>query len=320
MVWLWIAGPIFVVVIWFATAWPDRRRDAQVERWRRSMGPKVVKRSKGGYRSGRDRTEQGPGAKRVRALPGPQQRLVDMAGGGVAQGHFELAKDLAYASVLAADLQNGSDFQAVTAKLEEAAPAFIAHPLPIIEGERAPNTGVEFKKDPDFMTLFLVDPIVDAAPPPKPGAKPDAAPKPQTDAERAKAIRSFLSRPVRDALRDLPDAWLFVQGKAMALVLYGAADAEKIHELVTTADVIFAEYGAGGGPSLLGEDGEADAAGAEADDDEDDADEEVEAAPPPPPKKAQPAAAAKKPAGTPPPKTSKGKADKGPAKGVSTKD
>jgi hypothetical protein len=59
----------------------------------------------------------------------------------------------------------------------------------------------------------------------------------------------------------------------MAVTLYGPADAERINELVTLADVIFAEYGADGGPSLFG-----------------DAEEEEEAkpapAPPPPSKKA----------------------------------
>ena len=115
----------------------------------------------------------------------------------------------------------------------------------------------------------------------RPGVKEAKAGLPPLDeAQATKKIRSWLSRPVRAALRDLPDAWLYVQGKAMALVLYGPADASKLNELVTAADVIFAEYGEDGGPSLFN--------------DEDDEDDSVEAAPPPPPppasKKSKPAA------------------------------
>lgn len=41
----------------------------------------------------------------------------------------------------------------------------------------------------------------------------------------AKQIRSWLSRPIREALLDFPDVWLSVQGKTMALTLYGAVSA-----------------------------------------------------------------------------------------------
>ena len=37
-------------------------------------------------------------------------------------------------------------------------------PLPIVEGERVPNTGLQFKKDPDFMAFFLVESAVPEAP------------------------------------------------------------------------------------------------------------------------------------------------------------
>jgi hypothetical protein len=40
----------------------------------------------------------------------------------------------------------------------------------------------------------------------------------------------------------------------MALVRYGHIDAARVHALVAGADEIFAEIGADGGPSLLGED------------------------------------------------------------------
>ena len=242
------------------------------------MGPKgavtsevASYRSAKQIRSAKQSDDDGPGAKVVSALPGPLQRVINAAGAGDALGHYELVPKIAYLSVMAANAMTGSDLQAVSGKLEADAPAFVVRPLQSIEGERAANTGLEFKKDPDFMGLFQVD--IDEAQPAPAGAKASLAIP--TDAERAKKIRSWLSRPVRDALRDVPDAWLYVQGRAMALVLYGSADAAKLDELVTVADVIFAEHGDDGGPSLFGDD--------------DDDDEDVEAAPPPP-KKSKPAA------------------------------
>jgi hypothetical protein len=278
MWWMWIVGPVLIALIWLTTAWRDRRREREIERWRSTMGPnRVVEKESAGYRSGKQIGKPGSGAKLASALPGPLQRVIDAAGGGDALGHYELVPKLAYLSVMAANAVTGSDLQAVTGKLEDDAPAFIVRPIPMIEGENAPSTGIEFKKDPEFTALFQIEPVITtSAPPPRPGTKEaKAQQQPLSDAERAKKIRSWLSRPVRDALRDLPDAWLYVQGRTMALVLYGTADAAKLDELVTVADVIFAEYGEDGGPSLFGED-------------EDEDDDEVEAAPPP--KKSKPAA------------------------------
>jgi hypothetical protein len=135
---------------------------------------------------------------------------------------------------------NGSEYQAVLAKLDRPAPAFTVRPLPILEGKRLPNTGVQFKKDPSFMGLFLVE---------------------SADAKR---IGKWLPRPLRDALRELPDAWLRVQGRAMAVVVYGPADAGRMFDLITLADTIFAEHGGESGPSLFFDE----------DDEEDDEDEE----------------------------------------------
>jgi hypothetical protein len=283
MWWMSIVGPVLVALIWFTTSWRDRRREGELERWRRTMGPRsTVEKEAAGYRSVKQTGKPGPGAKIVSALPGPLQRVIDAAGGGDALGHYELVPKLAYLSAMAANLVTGSDFHVVTGKLEESAPAFIVRPLPIIEGERIANTGIELKKDPEFMGLFQVDAVTAAnVPPPKPGSKEAQAPL--SDADSAKKIRSWLARPVRNALRDLPDAWLYVQGRAMALVLYGPADADKLDALVTTADLIFAEYGDDGGPSLFG------------DDEDDEVDEEAAPLPPPPSakKKSKPAAAAK---------------------------
>ena len=283
MWWMWIVGPVLLALIWLTTSWRDRRRENEIERWRRTMGPnRIVENVLTGYRSAKQVGKPGPGAKLVGALPGSLQRVIDAAGGGDALGHYELVPKLAYLSAMAANAVAGSDLQAVTGKLEDDVPAFIVRPIPMIEGESAPSTGIEFKKDPEFTALFQIEPVVTpSAPPPRPGSKEaKAQQQPLSDAERAKKIRSWLSRPVRAALRDLPDAWLYVQGRTMALVLYGTADAAKLEELVTVADVIFAEYGEDGGPSLFGDEGE--------DDDDGDDDDDVEAAPPP--KKSKPAA------------------------------
>ncbi len=262
MWWMSIVGPILVVLIWLTTGFRDRRREGEVERWRRTMGPRNVSEKEAtGYRTSKKvgTVTPGPGARIATALPGPLQRVIDAAGGGDALGHYELVPKLAYLSAMSANLLTGSDFQVVTGKLEENAPAFIVRPLPIIEGERLANTGIEFKKDPDFTALFQVDAVTSATAAPAPGSKgAKTPPAPLNDADAAKKIRSWISRPVREALRDLPDAWLYVQGRAMALVLYGPADASKLDELVKAADVIFAEYGDEGGPSLFDDDGDDD--------------------------------------------------------------
>ena len=288
MWWMSIVGPVLLALIWLATGRRDRRREGEIDRWRRTMGPsRVVEKERAGYRSGKQIGKPGPGAKIVSALPGPLQRVIDAAGGGDAVGHYELVPKLAYLSAMAANLLTGSDLQAVTGKLEDDAPAFIVRPVPLIEVEGAAGAGIEFKKDPEFTALFQVEPVVATnAQPPRPGSKEAKTPPPPlSEAEQAKKIRSWLSRPVRDALRDLPDAWLYVQGRAMALVLYGTADAAKLDELVTVADVIFAEHGEDGGPSLFNDEDDVDDVDDVNSDDEDDEDDEVEAAPPPPPKK-----------------------------------
>src|SRR5262245_24673441 len=236
MWWLWIVGPILVGIIYAVTAGRDRRIEAEVERFRAKLPE---------------------GAKKIMSLPGPLHRMVLAAGGGEAVQRIELVPKLAYLASMAANAVCLSDHQTVVCKLEDAAPRFSVRPLPIVEGERIVNTGVEFKKDAEFMALFLTEATMAPASP--------LSPAPAPSADSSKKIRNFLSRPIRDALRELPDAWLRVEDKALALTIYSPIDADRIHQLVSVADVIFAEYGAGGGPSLLGED----------DDDEEEAEEEV---------------------------------------------
>jgi hypothetical protein len=260
MAWLWIAGPVVAGLVFVLTDRRDKRLDTELARWRARMAPPGgVQKQSAGYRDAKEvDAPPGAGPKVVEVMPAPFTRMVLAAGGGQRRALFELAPKLAYFTSLGGDVVAGSDQHTVVAKLEERAPSFTVRPLPILDGLREPNTGVAFKKDDEFMESFLVDRYVEGT---------EAQPPAPTEA-LDKPIRAWLSPPVRAALLELPDAWLRVEGKMMALTLYGPADADRLHDLITAADVIFAEYGAEGGPSLFGED------------------DEEEAAPAPPPKKA----------------------------------
>jgi hypothetical protein len=218
---LFLVAPVVALITFVLAGRPDRRRDVEIDRWRKAAA----------------------NPRRVTSLPGPLARVLQTTGGGVVMGYYELAPKIAYLAVMGADAMNGSDHVTVVAKLDEPGPVFTARPLPIVEGERVPNTGVQFKKDDDFMGRFLVDRSLDQA--------PDV---PVNEADD-KAIRKWLSPPIREALLDFPDGWLRVDGKAktMAFTLYGPADTTKIEALIEAADIVFAEYGAEGGPSLLPE-------------------------------------------------------------------
>ena len=224
MWWLSIVGPLVAVLVYVLTGRPDRRREREIDRWRRAAA----------------------NPRRVTSLPGPLARVLETTGGGSQIASFELATKLAYLAVMGADPTQGSDHATVLGKLDEPGPTFTVRPLPILEGERIPNTGVQFKKDPEFMERFLVETTLD-----------DGLPAPIEEAQ-AKRIRQWLSPPLREALLDFPDGWLRVdgQGKAMAFTLYGPAEADRIESLVVAADIVFAEHGAGGGPSLLPDDEE----------------------------------------------------------------
>lgn len=248
MWWMWILGPLVVALVFLLTDdRRDERRDAEIERWREAMkSPPGSRTESAGYRETKEvPASKVPAPKAVASLPGPLARLLLAAGGGQKISYFELVSKLAYLALMGGDATNGSDHQTVVAKLDETAPAFTVRPLPILDGQREANTGVQFKKDAEFMEAFIVDRGLEGS---------DAAPPPASEA-LDKQIRQWLSPPVRAALLELPDAWLRVDGKTMALTLYGRVDADRMHELVTTADVIFAEYGAEGGPSLFGDDG-----------------------------------------------------------------
>ncbi len=255
MWWLWFVGPLAAGLLYVVTGQRDKRRDRELGRRQKQKARGVkVEREEGGYRGGKEEVstvaKARPGPRRVTSMPGPLTRMLASAGGGVRVDSFELVPKLAFLVAMGADATQGSDHTTVVARLDEASPTFTVRPLPIVEGERVANTGVAFKKDTEFMELFLVERGLENGPPVPVSEDGD------------KAIRKWLSPPLREALLDLPDAWLRVDGKAkiMALTLYGPADADRIQEILAAADIVFAEYGADGGPSLFGDDEEDDAA------------------------------------------------------------
>jgi hypothetical protein len=179
----------------------------------------------------------------VTSLPPELERMLPLVGEGRPVVYYQLRKNLAYIAVVEADAYNLSDFCTVLMALEEQAPRFVARPLPIVEGRRIKNTGVKFSDDPEFTEEYLVEP--------SPGSG-----GPEVD-----RIREFLSEEARDALFDLPRTWLLVERSAMAATVYGAFDADVADQLVELADVLFAEHGAEGGPTLFEPDGAIDPAG-----------------------------------------------------------
>ncbi len=247
--WLWIGGPILLFVIFYLTARSPaerrkRLREAQI--WRASVGPLPEDKAAGHpYRPDPKAKQkeqkplpEGAGPARVASIPAAFHALLEKVGGGEAIVHYELVRDLAYLSLMEANQLAGSDHQTVTAKLEAKGPMLSARPLPVVDGQRVVNSGVQFRKDPELMGLFLIE-------------GPDA-----------KAIGKWLSPSIRRALCQVPAAWLRVEGSTMAVTIFGALEADEIDRLVELADAIFAEHGAEGGPSLFGED--ADPAGLDA--------------------------------------------------------
>ena len=204
-----------LAVIYFVTALPDKRRLREIELWRGSWGP---------VHAGKP-----IGAKRVGALPAELRGIVAEVGAGAPLGLFELVPKAAYLVCDGSTATSSTDHTTVVALLAEPAAGMVARPLPLIDGQRVINTGIMFKKDPEFSLLYLVE------------------------GEDAKAIKVWLSPPVREELCDKPDLWLRTRGRVMALTQYGPPDADRMDELLAAADVIFAEYGAVDA-SLLGDD------------------------------------------------------------------
>jgi len=238
--WLWFGGPLLLLLTYFLTMRASKerkRRLREAEIWRASLRPATAReespkekpeRTDSTKKSEAPKKSSGPA--RVTSIPPALRGALIVAGAGESILHYELVRGLAYLSLMEANATAGSDYQAVSAKLEARAPTLVVRPLPLVDGVRVANSGVQFKKDPELMALFLVE-------------GPDA-----------KAIGKWLSAPIRRALCEVPSAWLRVEGTTMVVSVFGTLEADQIDGLVELADTIFAEHGADGGPSLFGED------------------------------------------------------------------
>lgn len=234
MWWLWIVGPIMAGLIFVLTGKVDQRVMQEIEAWQEQLGARRAKLQKKAKAAGEGKKKK---AKDTRPKPvGTLSRefagVIEEIGEGRVVGQYELAPKVAYARFVMGDAEGSSDHQSILVRLAEPGPTFTARPLPLLDEKTpVPNTGIEFRKDPEFFSAYLVE----------------------ADATLAKAIGKWLSRDLRELLRDNGEVWLCVRGKAMALTVYGSIREEKITGLVELAEVFVAEHGADDGPSLFGE-------------------------------------------------------------------
>ncbi|MCA9624894.1 MAG: RDD family protein, partial [Myxococcales bacterium] len=162
-------------------------------------------------------------------------------GGGTRLTDIVLVPKQAYVAVRFGDALSASNHVSVLCKLgpppalkgKKKAPRLelTCRPLPLVDGKPAENTGIQFSDDRDFADLFLVE------------------------GNHVDTVRAFLTRELRDALLEVPDAWLRVDGDVLALTLYGYHDPDALDELVGVADALYAEWGATE-DSLFGDEGD----------------------------------------------------------------
>ena len=229
MWWLWIVGPVAVGLIFVLTGQVDQRVLQEIEAWREQLGAQRTRLQK---KSAKKKKSKDPRPKSLGSLPRDFVPLVEDVGEGRVVGQYELAPKVAYARFVTGDAEGSSDYQSVFVRLAEPGPTFTARPLPLLdENTHMPNTGIEFRKDPEFAATYLVD----------------------ADPKDAKEIGRWLSIDLRKLLCEHDDVWLQVKGQTMALTVYGLVRAEKIAALVEVAEVFVAEHGAEDGPSLFGD-------------------------------------------------------------------
>ena len=228
MVVLWITVPLGVLVVYLATKRDPARLAQSIEAFRKFD---IVDEE---HRETDSLDAAGKPAKVVKetvlvnavtAVPSELALLLEEAGGGTPISLLELHRGLAYLAINEADELTTSDHTTVVVKLDQKAPSFTVRPY--VPTDQPPTLLVPFKKDPGFASKFIVE-----------GAD-------------AKAARAFLSVGMRDALLEMPEIWICCEGKGLALTRFGEFDPEATRRLLDVADLFFAEYGAGGGPSLL---------------------------------------------------------------------
>ena len=239
MKWLWFVGPlVFLLISLLVGIFPtqeQRHIRRVIERWiDEILGPL--------------RTKKGTRTRRVKQTPAVFNPLLEQVGGGTRMTDLVLVPKNAYVAVRYDDALTASNHVTVLCKLATSAskgkakgkkakaPSFVCRPLPIVDGRVVDNHGVRFADDDDFSELFLVE------------------------GDDEKAIVKWLTDELRDALIELPDVWLRVDGEALALTLYGYRDVEALEELLNLADAFYADKGATGhslygdeDPSLAGE-------------------------------------------------------------------
>lgn len=218
MRWLWFIGPLMVLGSYLSVVLggttEDVRRKLYLNRWVDEFLGALLD---------RDKTKL---SRRVRALPEALLALVEDAGAGARVADIVLVPQQAYLAVRAASGETLSAQHTVVCRLKKAAPSLVVRPLPIVDGRPLDNRGLVI--DDAFGEAFIVD------------------------GDNAKTAKKWLDDEVRAALLELPEVWLRTRGDTLALTLYGALDADRIDELVATADALFARHGSSHA-SLLGD-------------------------------------------------------------------
>ncbi len=181
---------------------------------------------------GKKKKPKDPAPKAIGTLGRDFADAIEQIGEGTVLRQYELVPKVVYARFVGGSAKGSSDHQTILVRLAEPAPTFIAKPLPLLdETTHVPNTGIEFRKDPEFFSTYIVE----------------------ADAANAKAIGKWLSRDLRALMCEHGDVWLYVKGNVLALSVYGLIRADKIEALVDLAEVFVAEHGANNGPSIYGE-------------------------------------------------------------------
>ncbi|MCC6522360.1 MAG: RDD family protein [Polyangiaceae bacterium] len=261
---VWYVAPFVFVGLFLLTSAAlsarGRKRLKELERWLADfLGPlRLREPDEGPYRS---TAGEGGGARlqsrRVRQLPEVFRPLEERVGNGRRLADIVLVPKQAYLAVRGASVTSSHDHQTVFLRLADMAPSFTLRPVPIVDGKpqlpgrvgwhvgpflfslsaalfgfiaviwRIPKATPQtwFQDDPDFADRYFVE-----------------------DFDRRQdreAIEAWLTPELREALCDLPGVWLQSSGKALAVTLYGDADASRLDELVGVADAFAAEHGAG---------------------------------------------------------------------------
>lgn len=220
MRWLWFVAPMVVALIalllTFVLTPEEKRLRKALKVWLEQLA--------GPLRSGKKTR-----SRRVKRLQPAFANMVEAAGGGARIGDAVLLPKEAYLAARAASADSGSQHVTVVGRLAKQGPALVARPLPIYDGAAAENTGIRFSKDPAFMDDYVVE------------------------GTHAKAIGTWLTPDVRDALLDFPSVWLRVDGGYFSATLYGTPSADDVDELVNVADAVYAEHGYDPEQSLLGQ-------------------------------------------------------------------